>query len=324
MADNTDNAPKTEVADAALLTPFEFDLGVAASLGARAEGAEVVTLQAPDGIPGLPAAVPVMLKRGAQPAVEGLHQLFEPYRLHPQRKRGIAEAQTFEAFCALTNRHKTEHSAIFADTSWRNPAFTTVIDYHDITNGGRADFGAHRICYSFPLSDEWNAWIENDGQPMKQDAFAWFLEDRAPELSAPTDHERAALEQQFATTIATPAQVVELSRGLAVNVDTRVKASKTLQSGEGQIQWEEAHNGADGQPLKVPGLFILNIAPFFMGDPVRIPVRLRYRVSRSEVSWFYQIYRPDLHITEHVRRTLADARVATDLPSFEGKPEMGA
>lgn len=322
MAEKTATTPTTKVDDAKRRTLIESDLWAIANLGARAEGAEITVLQAPDGIPGLPSAIPVALKRGAQPAIEGLHQLFSPYRLHPQRKSGTAEAQTFEAFCDLTNRHKTEHSAIFADTSWRKPAFTTVIDYHDIANGGRADFGEHRIRYSFPLSDEWNAWIENDGQPMKQDAFAWFLEDRAPELSAPTEHERAVLEQQFATTIATPAQVVELSRGLAVNVDTRVKASKTLQSGEGQIQWEEAHNGADGQPLKVPGLFILNIAPFFMGDPVRIPVRLRYRVSRGEVSWFYQIYRPDLHITEHVRRTLADARAATDLPSYEGNPEM--
>ena len=72
---------------------------------------------------------------------------------------------------------------------------------------------------------------------MDQRDFAWFLEDRVPELSSPTDHERVTLEHQFATTIATPAQLVELSRGLQVHADTRVKAVTVLQTGEGQVAW---------------------------------------------------------------------------------------
>lgn len=161
-----------------------------------------------------------------------------------------------------------------------------------------------------------------NGEPMKQEQFAYFLEDRVAELSAPTDHEKVTLEQQFATRIATPAQIVELSRGLQVHVNTRIKNATTLQTGEGQIQWEEAHNDADGKPLKVPGLFMLSIAPFFMGEKVRIPVRLRYRAGNPLV-WFYQIYRPDQFITEHVRNTLAEARARTELPAFEGVPETG-
>ena len=303
-------------------SPFEFDLAVAAELGAKAEGAELVSITPPSEIAGLPKTIPALLKRGAQPGILGVKELIDAFRLHPERKRGAAEAQTFEAFCGMVNRHRTEASAIFADCDWTKPSFTAVIDYHEAVNGGRADWGQHRIRYAFPLSDEWKAWIAQNGQPMKQAEFAWFLEDRVAELSSPTEHEKITLKAQFQTTLATPAQVVELSRGLSVHVDTRVKAQTVLQSGEGQISWEESHNDAAGKPLKVPGLFMLSIAPFFMGEPVRIPVRLRYRPAGQALTWFYQIYRPALAITEHVRPRLADARAETGLPAYEGKPEM--
>ncbi|TIX96981.1 MAG: DUF2303 family protein, partial [Mesorhizobium sp.] len=238
-----------------------------------------------------PDTIPVLLKRGTAPGIEGLDRLFEPYRQHPARKAGQAVAQTFEAFCNLTVRHQTEHSAIFANMDWKKPTLTTVVDYHELA--GHADFGKHRIHYAFPLSEEWQKWVAGDGVKMDQGDFAWFLEDRVAELSSPTEEEKLQYERDFATTIATPAQLVELSRGLQVNVESKVKASTTLQSGEGQIAWEETHSGADGKPLKVPGIFMLNIAPFFMGEKVRIPVRLRYRPAGGKVIWFYQIYRPD-------------------------------
>jgi uncharacterized protein YfdQ (DUF2303 family) len=307
---------------APVASPFDIDLRTAAKLGAEAKGVEIVTLKKPVELLGVPDEIPVALQRGIKPTVETLATLFEPYRMRPARKAGTAEVQTFEAFTNLVNRHKTPSSVIFADADWKKPSFTAIIDYHENATAGFADNGKHRVHYAFPLSEEWKKWIEGDGQPMKQEAFAWFLEDRVAELSSPDDHEKITYEAQFATTIATPAQLVELSRGLQVRVDAKIKATHTLQTGEGQISWEETHNGSDGKPLKVPGLFMLNIAPFFMGEKVRIPVRLRYRPQNGAVIWFYQIYRPDLHITEHVRSTLADAKAKTELPTFEGRPEM--
>ncbi|MGY6709751.1 MAG: DUF2303 family protein [Rhizobiaceae bacterium] len=303
------------------LSTFPLDLDVAATLGAQAKGAEIVMLEVPDDIPGLPRSVPLSLHRGTDPQFGSLSALLEDYRRHPERKKGTAQAQTFEAFCELVNRHKTDNSAIFADATWTKPSFTAVIDYHELANGGRADFCQHRIRYDFPISEEWQAWIGQNGSAMSQQDFAWFLEDRVAELSAPTDVEKIQLEDQFQTTVATPAQVVELSRGLTVAVASNVKAHTTLQTGEGSIQFDETHNDGSGQKLKVPGIFILDIAPFFMGEKIRVPVRLRYRVREGKVLWFYQIYRPDLAITEHVRHTLFDVRDRTKLPAYEGKPE---
>lgn len=301
-----------------------FDLDVAAQLGSKANGVEIATLKNVSEIAGLPAEVPVALRRGEAPGVESLERLFEPYRLHPTRKTGTATAQTFDSFCDLVNRHKTEDSAIFANIDWRKPTLTAVIDYHEARNGGKADFTKHRVHYAFPLSEEWQKWVKMDGEPMQQNEFAWFLEDRIVEVSSPTDEDRALYESQFNTKIALASQLVELSRGLSVRVDAVVKATTTLQTGEGQIAFEETHKGDDGQPLKVPGLFMLYIAPFFMGEKVRIPVRLRYRPVNGKIVWFYNIFRPDQFVTQHIRDTLFDAARTTGLPTYSGTPENGA
>lgn len=118
-------------------SPFEFDLDVAAKLGAKASGIEIVELPKPSDLVGVPTQVPIAITRGNEPKVLDLSHLFEKYRQHPARKEGTATAQTFEAFCELVNRHRTADSAIFADADWKKPSFTAVIDYHQAANGGR-------------------------------------------------------------------------------------------------------------------------------------------------------------------------------------------
>lgn len=293
-----------------------------ADLGAKAAQAQHVSIALGGvGDAGLPSSIPALWDP-KNAALISVHGEAEKYRLAPKRRIGTAKALTLGSFIDLVNRHKTGHSVVFADTNWTAPGFTAVIDYHDVNAGKRADFGRHRIAYGFPLSEEWKAWVAMNGQPMSQIDFATFLEDRIAELATPTEAEKVSLERDFATIVATPADVVQLSRGLQVNVESKVKAAHTLQTGAGQIQWEESHIGADGKPLSVPGIFLLNIAPFFMGEKARIPVRLRYRASGGKVIWHYAIYRPDVHVTERVRTDLASVSSDTGLPTYEGAPEM--
>ncbi|MFC2252465.1 DUF2303 family protein [Labrys portucalensis] len=292
-----------------------------AQLGREAAGIDIVTIKAPAGMVGVPAEIPVGIIHGAQPEIDSVDNLFERYRTAPADKRGIARALTLDSFIALTNRHKTKDSVVFADTTWTNPSFTAVIDYHEDKSAGAANNLKHRVAYSFPLSDEWKAWTKLNGQPMAQGDFAAFIEDRIADLSSPSDFERSNLERDFGTTIATPSDLIRLSRGLQVNVESRLKRAVNLQTGEAEIAFEESHKDANGQPIKVPGLFILAISPFFMGEKVRIPVRLRYRTSGEKLVWLYQIYRPDQFVTERVREDLATVGAQTSLPTFEGGPE---
>ncbi|MBB5703569.1 uncharacterized protein YfdQ (DUF2303 family) [Ochrobactrum daejeonense] len=306
-----------------LLPPVSgnFDIQAAADLGAQAKGAEIVFLTSTDDMPGLPGMVPALLKRGEKPGLEAVSAILEAHRLYPARKQGTAKVQTLAALIDLANRHKTDDSAVFVDLNWRQPSMTAVIDYHEAQNGGIAAFLSHRIHYEFPLSEEWKVWVSKDGEFMDQEKFAYFLEDRIPDLASPSDADVANIERDFSCTVSNPNQLVELSRKMQINVEAKVKVNHTLQSGERQLQWEESHVGADGKPVTVPGMFILSIPVFFMGDAVRIPVRLRYRVSGGSVYWCYQIYRPDQIITQHLEHSVSDVAKATELPCFAGKPE---
>jgi uncharacterized protein YfdQ (DUF2303 family) len=304
-------------ADAATLTKLT-------ELASQARGVELTTVAAPEGAKGVPAAIPALKIAGTNPQLSSVAALFESWRTKPAVKKGTAKALTLESFITLTNRHKTADSAVFADTNWQKPSLTAVIDYHEARNGGEPDNGKHSVAYEFPLSEEWQAWVKNNGEVMGQQDFAEFIENRIAELSAPTEDERIQWESDFATRVASPAELVKLSRGLQVNVEARVKNNVMLSSGEGQIAWEEEHRDANGQALKVPGMFCLAIAPFFMGEKARIPVRLRYRVVSGKVVWFYQIYRPDLAVTLRVRDDVAGVAEATLLPTFEATPEMAA
>lgn len=311
---NTDQA-------AAGAIPLTLDIDAVRSLADEA-GSRVGFIQIAHDDAGLPETVPVFLNR-KDGTVQSLKKFFEEFRTHPERKTGTATVTTLESFIDLVDRHKTEHSVIFANTDWKSPSLTAVIDYHQI-EGGRADNARHRIHYPFPLSEEWQAWIGQNGEVLAQAEFAEWIEDHIAELATPTDDEKREYEETFGLKVATPAEIVTLSRGLKVHAETRVRSNVVLQSGEGEIAFEEEHRDAAGNKLVVPGLFIVSLAPFFLGDKARIPVRLRYRVFGGAVKWFFVLHRPDVHITGHINAALENAAGATDLPAYQGTPETVA
>lgn len=299
-----------------------------AELARQGTGVSIATVTLPVPVPGLPDSIAIALTHEEHPKPLDLKPLFENYRTRPVRARGTALVSTVESFCALVERNMTAETVIFACTNWTAPTLTAVLDYHAASDqqtmaAGVPGNGQHRVHYAFPLSESWSAWVEMNDEVMEQAEFAAWLEDHIAELSSPTAEEARHYESQFATTVATPAQVMELSRGLQVNVAATVKNAQTLQTGEASIQFEETHHDASGKPLKVPGLFILQTEIFFMGTPVRMPVRLRYRPAGGRIKWFFQIWRPDLHVTERIR---ADLDVIRDqlpgVPVYEGAPEM--
>ncbi|MBY5804119.1 DUF2303 family protein [Rhizobium leguminosarum] len=284
-------------------------------------GIDIITT--PTDVSGLPKEVPVLIdpKTGKAASIK---QLVDEWRLTPARKSGTAKVLTLESFTELVDRHKTEHSVIFADTDWTEPSLTAVIDYHAKVNGGLADNGKHRIHYDFPLSDSWKAWIGINSKALDQTQFAEFIEDHIADLAAPDEIEEEDWRHKFSFRVAHPNELVTLSRGLQVASEMKVKNVVSLQSGAAQINFEEEHRDANGNKLDVPGMFILSVPPFFRGEPTRIPVRLRYRLSSGKLLWICQLYRPDVHITEQVVRDMERAGADTGLPYFQGAPEMQA
>jgi hypothetical protein len=122
-------------------------------------------------------------------------------------------------------------------------------------------------------------------------------------------------------TIAGPSRLLDLSRGLKVNEDTKVATAVNLSTGEGQIQFEASHKDEAGAPLRVPNIFLLGVPVFEGGPCYRLPVRLRYRVSQGTVRWIVQRYRPELTSTDAFTEACQVVRDKTGLPVLLGTPE---
>lgn len=267
---------------------------------------------------GIPPEVPLVFDRKEQ-QFKSAKSLIEDFRVAPQRRKGIAIADTLQSFIHLTNRHKDDQSALFGRSIWPSPSLTAVLNYD--AAGADARFGDHRIVYEFPLTEEFKAWVEFNAQPMDQETFAAFLEEHAAELAAPMDGERSEYERLFNETMATPMDVLLLSRHLEVNVNAKAKQGVRLQTGERVVEFSEEHVNAKGEAVQIPGIFMVSVPAFVDGEAVRIPARLRYRISGGSIKWFYQLYRWEFFLREQVQRDLSQASQETGLPAFEGKPE---
>lgn len=262
------------------------------------------------------AAVPV---GAGKIELQSVKALLDQWRTAPERRRGVARANTIESLIALTLRHKDDDSVIFADVDAVAPSIVSIFDYHKMDGAPR--FGAHRAAYLFPLSVEWKAWKKSDGVSMSQSDWAFFIEEHVAELAAPDSPERVQYEALFGTKIGTPAELIGLSRGLQVTVESKIRDFRTLQSGEVEVSYEEVHKDGRGEKLVVPGLFMLNIPLFVDAGPTRIIARLRYRKVNNSLTWHYQLYRADVAMREAMRASAEGVASDTELPLFEGSPE---
>lgn len=265
--------------------------------------------------------VPVLLSR-KDVAVHEVN--FEKYRDAPLRRHGTATATTPGSFIQMVLRNENDDSAVFAKCdSPTDLSLLAVIDYNGKGPDGAPRFGKHRIKYSFPISDEWAFWTSKNGKEMRQDEFAAFIEARIADLGDPSTASPAAKEfaELIGCPLATPARILELSRGLSVRVDSKVEAQVSLSSGERQISYSESHNDAAGKPIKVPGAFMLSI-PVFKGDgDYAIPVRLFYRISGGAVLWSYSLYRADKALEDAFERSVDLVKSSVKSEVFFGSPE---
>jgi uncharacterized protein YfdQ (DUF2303 family) len=287
-------------------------------LAAKASSPEVVIIETSGLGSDLPPKIPVAFDR-ANTTFESLKSLIYEFKDVVARRKGTARAETLESFVALVNRHKDEQSVLFGKTSWPEPKLTAVLNYN--AAGADVRMADHRVVYAFPLTEEFKVWVGQNAKPMEQEVFAAFLEEHAAELAAPMDGEASEYERLFNEKMATPSEVIALSRHLEVFVAARAKQGIRLQTGERVVEFAEEHQNAKGEAIVVPGIFMVSVPAFVDGDAVRIPARLRYRVTGGKVVWFYQLYRWEFFLREQVGHDLKDAAKKTGLPAFEGAPE---
>lgn len=253
----------------------------------------------------------IVLPKGR--SLHSLKPLLDQMRKKPERIKGTAKLESLASFKDHVNRFRRSNTAIFAT----DEEMVAVYDYHDATSPEWCD---HRAVYSFPTSSEWQAWQNADGRPMPQAAFADFLEGRILDVTAPGEKD-AEHFGELNYTLATPSQLMTLSRGLAVRVEMIAAARPVLSTGETEVTYKEEHSDSQGAPLKIPGGFMLLIPAFEGGIRYRIPVRLRYRVQGGKVVWSIHLHRADVAIRDAVKDACEEVAQGTSCPLFHGSPE---
>lgn len=267
--------------------------------------------------------------------LKSLKKLLDEYRERPERKTGITTTTTLESFCAFVNRHRERESVVFCDdTNEKAPKLVALFNAHGasaslealakdtkVNARGEPDHQDHRATYAFPLSEEWKVWT-GLVPAMSQADFAHFLEDRINDVLDPDQAGEVAKEYAASVkaTLATAARLLELSRGLAVNLDGRVSQELNLKSGEGKLVFTEEHRDSAGQRLDVPGAFAIGIPVFRGGVAYKIPVRLRYRVAQGGVTWSLAVQRLDRVFEAAIAEAAKVVAEATSLPVFRGAP----
>lgn len=250
----------------------------------------------------------------------------DEYRTAPEFREERAVMKTVDSFIAHTNRFKDADSLVLADNDRHDPSLTTMIDYHKKTFNGDPRFGRHSVHYQFPLSDEWKKWSNINDQKMSVNDFAEFLEDNIGDIEAPidkgdkkTDDPLDKILERVGGLLAGPQKLMELAKGLKVNVSEKVHQAQTLASGESQLQFSHEHQDEKGAPIKVPNMFLINIPVFNSGDVFRIPVRLRYRLRSGEITWHFKLYRTDQTFDAAFEDICEKVKKETKLPLHIGR-----
>lgn len=251
-----------------------------------------------------------------------LKPYLDEYLTRPERVKGVATLSTLAGFVAHVRRSARPESAIFADTA--NRQLVAVYDYHTPAAEGLAGWCQHSAVYPFPMSRAWKAWAAIDGKQMDQGTLAEFVENHAHEVIDPKDDAAKAAGDSLTKLdlrVASPSQVLTLSRGLEINVSSKIVESKVLATGDTRVIFEEKASGSNGAPLDVPGGFVVAI-PVFDGDaPFALAVRLRLKVREGRITYTLALLGAEdamrAAFDEAIKRVASETGVAT----FDGTPE---
>lgn len=266
-------------------------------------------------------------------------------KLQPWRRKGKAVLQDLASLIEWANRNKGPTSVLFADTGSQAPSLTCIADYmgagepvmdHE-TRDEKASHCQHRATYAFPMSKEWAIWKDIDGKALSKAEFGEFIEANAKDLLDPTPnlmngHIGAANVEAWEVKMIEVARqlngrfgqyqaLVQLSRSFQVMETSNITTTLNRDTGESSIQFLNEHREPDGQPVKIPNLFMIAIPVFDRGALYRIPVRFRYRKTGADVKFVLSLHNADVAEDDALEEALSAAASETGLPLFRGIPE---
>jgi Uncharacterized conserved protein (DUF2303) len=262
-------------------------------------------------------------------------------KLQPWRRSGTAQLADLDSLIGWANRHKGPASALFADPV--KPSLTCIADYQNggapvmdaTTRDPAASHNRHRAVYEFPLSAEWKIWTGISGKALSRSDLGEFVEANAKDMLDPSDALREGrmvqmedwekamhrVAGQVQGRFGAPATLIALSRRFVVDEKSTLSATRNPDTGEASFQFINEHQTPDGQPVKIPNLFLLALPVFDHGALYRLAARFRYVKSGSDIKFYLTLHNPDIARRDALDLALGRAAEETALPLFLGAPE---
>jgi len=210
----------------------------------------------------------------------------DAWRLAPERATGVYRPATVKSFAEYVGWQERPD----ATTVWVHPTSGRVVAVLD-DNGAEPGYRQHQAVLTLQPTPEWDHWINQDGNLMKQEDFALHIEEGLPEIEQPD-----------------AADMLEMAQSFRVTNNATFRSSKRLASGEQQFLYDEAVEATAGRTgdIIVPSTFVLLVAPFVGEQEQQLVAKLRYRMSGGQFQIGYKLERP-----ERVIRDALDQVVGT-------------
>ncbi len=215
----------------------------------------------------------------------------------PQRKQAAVKLFDADSFVKYWALFHDEHSRIFA--SPEALTFVGVMDYHH-AGDGPARFRQHHATFTAVLSDQWKAWVAQNGKKMTQVEFATFIEDNTPDIV------NAALMKDVAT-------------DLQARDEAEFASATRLDNGQTEFLYQQTIKGTVGKGKSVvPETFKLNI-PVFLNESAReITARLRWRLTQGKLTFWYDLFRSQQIIDDGFDALVAKIEAGTQAEILMG------
>lgn len=223
---------------------------------------------------------------------------------HPRRTVAAASFTDADSFIAYVKRH-----AVAGTTTWCSfdpqtfaLSFTAVIDEHD---KGAPGWRKHRAEFKPSMSAEWKLWKAADGKMFSQVEFAEWIESHADDIAA-------------AQGLPTSLQMLAMATEFQANEERVLKSSVKLQSGGVRLTYISDPDAGTTESMQMFERFAIGIPVFHDGSAWSITARLKYRLKGGNVSFFFELVRPDRIHQGAAKELITQIRESIGVPVLMG------
>lgn len=155
----------------------------------------------------------------------------------------------------------------------------------------------HTATLQLRHSSEWQDWVTADGEMLRQEDFALFIEDHLSTIAEPDG-----------------AILLDICQTLQAKTDVAFKSQAILANGQRQFRYEETVDAKAGEKgnLTIPTELTLMLRPFVGSDPEPVKARFRFALRDGRLTLGVRLVEPDLVVEKAF--TAIEESVAAQVP----------